>query len=450
MESHQLKKENLGIFETLALSVAMMGPSVSISITIIQMALCTGYSAPLVFLLSTGAVGLVSVSIVKLNQYFPSSGSVFYFAEKTLNRKAGFLAGWLIVLTYLMLGVSCVAIAASNLQTLLAVFGIRIHWEFIIPVIMAVVWYLAGRNAKTSARLLLILEVLSISIILVLCVTILIKTAAAKGLSAVPFEPGKNSFSSIATATVFGFLSFSGFEGASSLGEESKNPKKTIPLAVAGSIIISGIFYIVVSYAQILGFGLTSKGLAALSGSALPLADLMSKYLSPVLSLTITFCISLSFFSVSLGCVNSGARILYTMGKDGMLSGALYKTNPRHHTPSAGINLMVGASVLIFAACFWTTALDIGRYTATIGSLTILLSYLLATICAIVFFHRNKIWKGVRLIIPLVTVFILVVIFFLNIYPIPEYPYNLIIVGIFIWLVVGLLLSIRIKNSVQE
>ena len=450
MKTNTLKKEDLGIFETLALSVAIMGPSASISITILLMVSSTGYSAPLVFLLSMICIGLVSVSIVKLNQYFPSSGSVYYFAEKIVGRKAGFLSGWLIIFTYLMLGISCAAVAAFDLQVLFAAFDIQIHWVLITLLLMVLVWYMSGRNAKASTRLLLFLEALSMTIILVLSILIIIKTAATTGLSLAPFRFGENNLSSIAAATVFGFLSFSGFEGASSLGEESKNPKKTIPLAVAGAIIISGIFYIAVSYTQILGFGVTPEGMKALLGSEVPLATLMSRYLSDGFSFVIMICIVISFFSSTLGCVSAGARILYTMGKDGMLSRALYKTNPKHHTPSAGITVLIAASLVVFTACFKTTALNVARYTATIGTLTLLLTYLSATICALLFFHRNKIWNGIKLILPVLSICMLVFVFFLNLYPVPEYPMNLIPYSVILWLVIGIFISFKVKNSSSE
>jgi len=446
IETNELKKENLGIFETLALSVAMMGPSASISITILLMVLYTGYSAPLVYLLSMIAVGLVSVSVIKLNRYFPSSGSVYSFAEKILGRRVGFLSGWLIIFTYLMLGISCAAVASSDLQALFEVFDIRIHWIFFALLIMALVWYINGRNAEVNTRLLLVLEIFSMIIILVLSITIIIKTAATTGLSTAPLRFGKNSPFSLAAATVFGFLGFSGFEGASSLGEESKNPNKTIPLSVTVAVVFSGIFYIIVSYAQILGFGVTKAGMDTLLNSDIPLADLMSKYLPDGFALAVTICIIISFFSVSVGCVSAGARILYTMGRDGMLSRALYKINSKRHTPSAGINLLVGVSLLIFAVCFRTTALNVGQYTATVGSLAMLLTYLLATVCAIVFFNKNKIWNGVKLILPVISICILVFVFLLNIYPVPEYPMNLIPYSVILWVLIGIGLSFRVKH----
>ncbi len=447
MELGKLKKNSLNIFETLALSVAIMGPSASISVSVILMAIYVGCSSPLIYFISMACVGLISVSIIVLNKYFPSSGSVYSFAEKTLGKRMGFLSGWLIAFTYLMLGVSCVAIAASTLQNILESFGIKIHWGFIVALLAALVWYLAGRNAKLSTRILLVLEIVSMSIILVLSIVILVKTASTTGLTATPFKPGNNSLSSLASAVVFGFLAFSGFEGASSLGEESKNPKRMIPLAVAGSIIISGIFYIVVSYAQVLGFGPTTEGIQALTATDAPLSDLASKYLSDGISLVIMLCVSISFFATTLGCVSAGSRILYTMGRDGMLHKSLCKTHSKHNTPTAGINILVAVSVLVFAGCLTLEAINIGRYAATIGTLALLLTYLLANVCALVFFYKNKIWKGLKLALPVLSILILGFVFFLNVYPEPEFPLNLFPYAVLFWIVVGIFLSFRLKNK---
>lgn len=66
----------------------------------------------------------------------------------------------------------------------------------------------------------------------------------------------------------------------SSLGEETKNPKKFIPIAIISAVFLSGLFYLVCSYAQVIGFGLDTKGLEALSSSTLPLSDLSTKYMT--------------------------------------------------------------------------------------------------------------------------------------------------------------------------
>lgn len=443
MSINKLEKNSLTITETIALSVAIMGPSASISMVVMMMSFTTAYSAPLVIVISMICIGLVSISVIKLNQFFPSAGSVYYFAEKTLGRRVGFVSGWLIVFTYLTLGVSCTAVASSNLQLILSALSIKIHWEVIAILFLVLIWFLAGKDAKMSVKMMLLLEAVAISIILVLSILIILKVATTTGLSVSPFMPGENSLSSISYAAVFGFLAFAGFEGASSLGEESKNPQKSIPIAVASAVIICGVFYIVVAYAQVIGFGMNPSGLANLTSSDSPLAELSYKYLSRGFSFVIIICISISFFATTLGCISAGSRILYTMGRDGMLSKE-WKTNKI--TPFVGLNILIAASSLIFLVCYALPVLQVARYAATIGTLTLILSYVLTTACATVFFYKEKNWKGTKLLIPILSLVILVFIFFSNVYPVPEYPMNIVPYCVIGWLVLGLILCMRVKD----
>lgn len=106
--------------------------------------------------------------------------------------------------------------------------------------------------------------------------------------------------------------------------------------------------------------------------------------------------------------------------------------------------------MLIFAGFFRLKAIDVGRYAATVGTLALLLSYMLTVVCAIVFFHRDKALTGVMLVLMILALLILATLFFLNIYPVPEYPVNLLIYGIFVWLGFGLLLSIRVKTGLSK
>jgi amino acid transporter len=447
MEINKFKKDSLSIFETIALSVAIMGPSASIAMIVGMMASFTGYSAPLVFLISMLVVGITAISIAKLNQYFPSSGSVYSFVEKSLGKRAGFISGWLIVFAYLMLGISCAAVACSYLRSIIEIFGINIHWIVIELIILLLIWFLARKDAKTSTGMMLALEVVSMSLIVILSGIILFKASKTSGLSMVPFQIGNNSISSIANAVVFGFLAFSGFEGASSLGEESKNPKKTIPIAIASTVIITGLFYIFVSYAQVIGFGTTPGGIKALAGNQAPLGFFAKRYLGSGVSIAVLLCISISFFSSTLGCVSAGARILFTMGRDRMLSGVLTRTHKKYSTPFVGLNIYIAAIALILLLCFRLEPIEVGGYAAMLGTLTLISSYIITTIGAVVFFYKNRIWRGFKLIIPILSILILSFILYSNIYPMPEYPMKLFPYIVITWLIIGILLCNRRLSS---
>jgi amino acid transporter len=122
------------------------------------------------------------------------------------------------------------------------------------------------------------MEGLTVALILVLVVVIFARIfgGAAPGGQEFTFAafalPGGVDFGTVGLATVFGILSFAGFEGAASLGEETDNPRRNIPRAIAAAVITMGIFYVIVMLAQTLGFGVNEAGTDAFAGASSPWA----------------------------------------------------------------------------------------------------------------------------------------------------------------------------------
>ena len=122
---------------------------------------------------------------------------------------------------------------------------------------------LAYRNMRLAARVMLVLEAVSVFAIIVLGVIVLDAVSRKGGLSAAPFVPDPNSgWSGVGYAMVFAVLSFAGFEGAATLGEETGDPIRSIPIAVLGTVILAGAFYVFASYVQVVAFSgsLLSRG----------------------------------------------------------------------------------------------------------------------------------------------------------------------------------------------
>lgn len=117
MEKSGLKKDNLSIIETVALSVAIIAPTAAMSLNISLMAQTCSFSAPLVFLISTIVVGLVSYSIIKFNHYISASGSLYAFTKTALGNKMGFTSGWALLLAYIALaGGTAAGLVISSLD----------------------------------------------------------------------------------------------------------------------------------------------------------------------------------------------------------------------------------------------------------------------------------------------------------------------------------------------
>ncbi|AAK78828.1 amino acid transporter [Clostridium acetobutylicum] len=449
MANSNLKKDNLSIIETIALSVAIIAPTAAMSINVSLMSLSASFSEPLIFFISMVIVGLVSYSVIKFNHYFSSSGSLYTFTEKTLGEKFGFLTGWALLLAYVMLAAGCCAELGAFFSKFLNYFGIQIAWLPLSMFFSLGIVILGIIDAKISTRIMLAMEGISILLIFILSIVILFKVGSTKGLSPIPFKTNKNSFSTLASTSVLAFLSFIGFESASSLGEETKNPKKFIPLAIGSAVFVTGIFYLLSSYSQVIGFGVDAKGLKALSTSSLPLTDLSTKYISRTFGIFLLFSASLSCFSCSLGSACAGSRILFAMSKDGIISKKLSIIHKKHCTPYIGIILITIVAMFLQLILFKKDGIEAFNYLATIGSLAIIVSYLFTSIGAVVFFKRTKEIKNLNIFIPILSIAALLYVLYANIYPIPEFPTNTFPYIVLIWLVIGFILNERFNKNAK-
>lgn len=441
MEKSGLKKDNLSVVETIALSVAIIAPTAAMALNISLMAESCSFSAPLVFLISTIVVGLVSYSIIKFNHYISASGSLYAFVKKSLGDKMGFITGWALLLAYIMLAGGTSAGLGNFFSGFLSTFGIHVNWLPISIISSIAMIFLGIADAKLCNRIMLIIEGLSILLILILSIVILFKVETTTGLSLVPFKTNGVSTSALASTSVFAFLSFIGFESASSLGEETKNPKKFIPIAIISAVFVTGLFYLVCSYAQVVGFGLDEEGLKALSSSTFPLTDLAEKYMTTGFGTVLILAAALSNFSCALGSYCAGSRMLFALGRDGMMPKSMMKVHPKHNTPYLALILTIVISVVIQASLFRADGIEVFGYLATIGSLAILVSYIFTSIGAMVYFTKNKIWGKAHLIVPIVSILALLYVLYSNIYPIPEFPNNLFPYIVLGWIAIGIVYS---------
>ena len=94
--------------------------------------------------------------------------------------------------------------------------------------------------------------------------------------------PSGVGYGALFFSLTFGFLSFAGFEGASTMGEETANPTKAIPLAILGCVVFAGLFYVVVSMAESMGFGTNAAGVTAFTSSGNLMGDLAKSYVGIV------------------------------------------------------------------------------------------------------------------------------------------------------------------------
>jgi len=365
-ESYGLHAGVLGPIETLAQSVSATAPSTSPSLTIPLVFALAGNATWFVYLLATVTTLLVGFCISRFAKLSASPGSLYSYTADTLPPFFGVIAAWGLLLAYLATGAS-VAGGALYYTNLLALQFF--HWSppgmITLALVCAVAGFVAYRDVKLSAELMLWIEVGSVSLIVLVLAVMPIRFGLHIDMD--QFHLKGASFSALGPALVLSMFSFVGFESATTLGGEARNPLHTIPRAVLQCAILSGVFFMLCSYSEVLGFrGESGK----LSESTSPLHHLAEIAGIAPLGVAIDFGALISMFACVLACTTAAARVLMRMAHGRLLPSAFERTSKKHGTPGAAIALSAGLMLAATLAMEWRTFTGSDMYDL-LGSLSV-------------------------------------------------------------------------------
>ncbi|HVJ54539.1 MAG TPA: APC family permease [Aliidongia sp.] len=437
-------RRTLGAVEAFGFSMSMIAPTMAMAFGTTLMAQAAGRSVPLAFLLGAVAVAFVGLSFVAFGGRVAHAGSAYAYVAQAFGPRAGFVAGWALLLAYVVLMTAVTALTGNFVAIGLAHVGIEVPglWLVVGAAVSVAATSFAWNDMRVAGRLMLLLEAISVAAILGLSIVIVTRAP----LSALPLAPdAEHGWSGVGYGIVFAVLSFAGFEGAATLGEEAHNPKRAIPLAVMATIAVTGLFFVFVSYAQVVGFGLDQ--VQALAQSEAPLDDLSTKFISGGFAVFFDFAAAISGLACVIGGLSACARLLYALGRAG-LSPGLGKAHPRHGTPSRAI-LAVGALNLVFLIVL-AGPVGVVAYAgdaAALGTLTLILVYMSVTGGEMVDALRNG--RVVGSIVGFLGTMLLLWPLWNSVYPVPDWPGNLWPYLIAAWLAAGLLL-VRVLPSLAE
>ena len=445
-------RRELRFWEAIAISVGIMAPTAAMALNGVAPAGLVGRAVPLAFLFAAIAIALISYSFVRLTRYFNHAGSAYALAGVTLGPRAGFFAGWALLATY-----GC--FIAANIAEI-GLFGTSFldgagiwhnpPWIVISLVGAGLVWLLAYGDVKVATRALLSFEGISVTLILILIIVIFWKVIGGtapngQDFTLEPFVPAAGTtVGAVAFASVFGLLSFGGFEGAAALGEETNNPRRNIPLAIAAAVGFCGVFYTIVMLAQSLGFGIDAAGTKAFASSSAPLGDLSKQYVGSGMADAINFGATLSAFASCLGCAAGASRILFALGRDGFLTRRLGDASERTGSPATALAVVMtlGIVATIAQRLNGTSAVNAFFYPGTMGVLSMLVAYFVMQIAAAKFLHLEHREPRWRLTILVLAAAAIVYTFYKQVWPRPAYPYDIFPLLIAGWAVLGIAITL--------
>ena len=425
-------RRSLSVWQAVGLSVALMAPSMAANINPQQTAAAAGRAVPLAFLLSAVGVLLVAYGFVKLCRYYQHAGSVYAFVGATLGPRAGVVSGIGLLGTYTFYAVVTSSAAGTLGTAFLTQVGIwpdPPSWGPFVLTAVALIgaWLLSVVPARRGTSTLLAVEGATIAVILLVTVVILVRLLAGNAPSGARFtldvfvpDTGVSGVSGVFLGAVFGFLSFAGFEAAATLGEETHDPKRNIPRAILGTAIFGGVYFVVVTAVEMMAFGTDAT---AFHDSPSLLGDLGSRYAGAWVGDVISVGAAISAFGCCLACVVGGSRLLFALGRDAFGGRGIGRTSGRG-TPVAAVGVVTGAAVLIILVCalfFGATASDTFAWSGTIGTLILLVIYLLTTAGAILLLFvkrrmRVPLW---HLVFPIGALAVLGYTVYVNVVPYP-------------------------------
>jgi amino acid transporter len=426
-----LRRHVLGPWETLAQSVSAIAPTATPAMTIPLVFALAGNGTWLVYLFATLAVTLVGLVIGCFGRRSASPGSLFTYTTQSLPGWAASIAGWALILAYVTTAGSVAAGFFNYANVLLhAWLGLGASPSLLISMAVLVAGAMAYRDIKLSAEMMLWMEAASVTCIAVILALIVWRHGWHLDLDQLRLKGSTGT--GIRLGLVLALFSFVGFESATTLGAEARDPLKTIPRAVLQCALGCGAFFVISAYAEVLGF----RGAAErLDQAAAPLHTLANQAgvgaLGPVLGTVVDVGAMMSMFACVLACITASSRVLMLMSHRGLAHRALSRTHARNETPHWAVLVTATATLLppVVLALRGAGALDIYGWLGSLATYGFITVY--GLVCVALPLHLRHLEKqgsdrlgaGVMLLSVAGTV-AMVLALAGTLYPVPPAPYS--------------------------
>lgn len=385
-----LDRRSVGFADVLAQSVAAVAPTAAAT-TNVLLIVTSLTNGPVV--LSTLAAALFAMlTAVTINQFakrMAATGSLYTFVSKGLGSGAAMATAASILVGYGFVAVFALLGGANYLQLI----GQRLWPSFagsgvvagLAAALAIVLTAVLVRGIRISTRVALVVEGVSVAILLGLLCYLVWQIGPLDWAAVVP--PGGVDAAALGAGAVLAFTGFVGFESSATLGVEARSPLRNIPRAIVGTVAGTGALYVLAAYTQVAGFSALGRDLA---DSRTPVHDLAEAHALGNIGVVVDIGIAASFLACAVASTTALIRVLFSMGREGIVSPRLGRTHPRLRIPSAATAVAVALVTvvpLIVAACapvLW----DAMRVVLCVSAVGYVVAYALVCAAAPLFLRR--------------------------------------------------------------
>ncbi|SMD17748.1 APC family permease [Kibdelosporangium aridum] len=403
----RLKPNSVGLLGVVFMAVATAAPITAMTGNVpVAVAFGNGIGAPAGYIFATVVLTVFSIGFVAMARRITSAGAFYGFISHGLGRVMGLASGLLAVLAYIVFEASIVGIFAYFADTTInAQLGLDLPWQLYAAIMLAVTAALSYFDIHLAAKVLGVFLIAEIAVLALMAFGVLFHGGGPDGIPLDPVEPTAAFGGAAAGFGLFmAFWSWVGFESTAMYGEESRNPKKIIPIATLVAVVGIGLFYVFVSWMAIAGNGLDeSVALAAKSPLDLFFAP-TEQTVGHWAVVAFQWLMITGSFACGMAFHQCAARYLYALGREGLIWRPLGRTHPKHGSPFVASFTQTGIAVVI-VALFSLSGQDpyLGLYTlmALLGTMAILIVQALCSFAVVGYFWRRGGNKLTTLLAPL-------------------------------------------------
>jgi amino acid transporter len=351
----------LGLRAVVLFGLAYMTPLIVLGIFGI-IAETTAGATPSAYLLALGAMLFTAYSYGRMARTYPVAGSAYTYVRRAIDSRAGFLVGWAVLLDYFFLPMVIWLIGAAYLSAQFPGVPFSL-WVLAFIVLTTVLNVLGIKVAQRANAVLMTFQILVLVFFVLLAVRSLVADSGVGSLFAVtPFLNGDSTVSGIAAGAAIAAYSFLGFDAVTTLTEETRDPRRTIPRAILLVALIGGGIFVFVAYVT----QLVHPG-GVFEDSASAAFDIAGAIGGSLFGAVFLAGLVVAQFASGLAAQASVSRLLFAMGRDSVLPRRVFgRVHPRFHTPVAGILLsgLVGLVALRLDVATSTSFINFGAFTA--------------------------------------------------------------------------------------
>ena len=421
--SRNLHSNYVSGLENVGQTLGTMAPTGTMGVLI---PLVIGKAGNATWLLIAVMLGTCLLILANLNAFATrcaSAGGPYTYARLGLGPRAGAVAGW-IYFGAMLFGVASAAPSAAYYACLVIAQYTGIPNTFLLGagvasvIILAAAWT-SFRDIRLSGDVMIVLELVSLATLAAIVVIAMRRGGSWVDRPQLTLEG--SGFHAFSAGIVLSFLTMAGFESATTLGDEARNPRRAIPRAIMGCVVPFGILYLVTTYLLV---GLGRRFGIALDQLDAPWDTIARACHVPVLGTASSVGIALSYFACTLGSFNAGSRTLFALARDGMFFRPFGSAHPVNATPHRAIALLAAFGVAAALATSlsgisFVSFIDYGSQLAALGFIG---SYFMVCLAAPFFLARIGGLTGRTMAASVAALLLLAVVIVQSLVPVPEAP----------------------------